>query len=238
MEDGWITAKQRKRNFREKYKTKEEEHIALDVNPFDKVEENDEKEEDHVSEPKDSELLEIESGEKLYLNSIWSVWVHRADCKSWTEDSYINIYNIESISSFWKFFNYFHLLNKYENQFFIMKNKIKPIWEDNANRNGAICSIKIDSKNNSLVSEAIISLCLLIMNETLLSNYSEIINGMSIAYKSRSILLKIWYNDRTKILTDYLPFTLIEKIENTIRTNKDDNCISIQCKQIKPEYEL
>jgi hypothetical protein len=234
MEDEWIPVKSRKRCNKPKYKTQEHEQIEKTENKFDIITEK------KIEGKKEEELIEkqpevfIDNGENLYLNSSWSVWVHRTDCRSWLEDSYFNVYNIDNISTFWKFFNNFHLLNKYENQFFIMKDKIKPMWEDNANRNGAICSIKIDSKNNVLISEIIISISCLIMNETFLSQYPEIINGISIAYKNRSVLLKIWYNDKTKILSDYIPYPLIEKIENTIKSRKDDICISIQCKQIKP----
>jgi len=78
--------------------------------------------------------LNVDLGNNNYLNSIWTVWVHKTDCIVWTEQSYKNIYTIDSVGSFWRFFNNFHLLDKNAYQFFIMRNQTKPIWEDNDNK--------------------------------------------------------------------------------------------------------
>ncbi|NBX75046.1 MAG: hypothetical protein EBQ92_00630, partial [Proteobacteria bacterium] len=71
-----------------------------------------------------------ELGNNKYFNSPWTVWIHKSDCDTWTEDSYTNAYLINNIGSFWRFFNNFQLIDKLKNQIFIFKNKIKPIWED------------------------------------------------------------------------------------------------------------
>ena len=62
----------------------------------------------------------IDIGNTLYLHSPWSVFVHGTDCTDWTESSYTNIYMIDSIGSFWRFFNNFHMIDKTKNQIFIM----------------------------------------------------------------------------------------------------------------------
>lgn len=183
------------------------------------------------------------SGKNHYLNSQWTVWVHRNECKDWTVSSYQNIALIDSISSFWSFFNFFHKINKEDNQYFIMRNKIKPIWEDNNNRNGGICSLKMDCYDrNSKIdvgSEFMISLCLLIMNETLIPDNSEI-NGIAYSLLNRSIMIKIWYKEHTYNIKDKLPKNLLDEFISTIKNRvykKINSNISIRCTQIRPEYD-
>ena len=85
-----------------------------------------------------------ELGNNKELNNKWKVWVHINNNNDWTLDSYNNIYTINTIGEFWRYFNNFHLLDKINNQYFIMRDHITPIWEDINNRDGGICSIKID----------------------------------------------------------------------------------------------
>jgi hypothetical protein len=182
-------------------------------------------------------------GKNNYLNSQWTVWVHRNYCEDWTVASYKNIFLIDSIGSFWEFFNNFHKINKEDNQYFIMRNKIKPIWEDNNNRKGGICSLKMDcyDKNgkSDIGSEIMICLCILIMNETFIQENSEI-NGISYSIKNKSIYIKIWTKDFKNDISSKLPKNLITKFNNVIRSNmfkKFDNNISVRYTPIQPEYE-
>jgi hypothetical protein len=192
-----------------------------------------------------------ELGNNMFLNSPWTVWIHKADCQVWTEESYTNIYVVNSIGSFWRFFNNFHALDKVRNQCFIMRNKIKPIWEDNDNRNGGICSIKLDcfSKQGriDIGVEIMICICLLVMNETLIQSNEEI-NGISYSIKNRSVLIKLWCKNFNNKISEKLPIGLFSKLD-TIMRNMDrdrgcgrkppvDNKISIRCTQIKPEYDV
>jgi hypothetical protein len=184
-------------------------------------------------------------GNSCYLNTQWTVWIHRNDCPDWTESSFKSIFVIDSIGSFWRFFNSFHNLNKEDNQFFIMRNKIKPIWEDNNNRNGGLCSLKMDcyDKNGKIDigCEPMMVLCLLAMNETLLPDNNEI-NGISYSIRNRSVLIKIWSKDFKYDIVEKLPKNLINKFSNVIKNNvpfkKNDSYVSIRYLEIKPEYNL
>lgn len=188
-------------------------------------------------------------GDKMFLASPWKVWTHRADSLDWTESSYINIFTVDSIGTMWRFLNNFHLLDKHTNQIFIMRNQIKPMWEHNENRCGGICSIKLDCYSRQgkmdIGSEVMICLCLLIMNETLIQNNSEI-NGISYSIKNKCVLIKLWYKDFKTNITDKLPLSFFNRLDVVIRGaskttyagKKTDKMISIQCKPIKPEFEI
>lgn len=192
----------------------------------------------NIPEPNE---LDDKLGNNCYLNTPWTVWVHKNDCQDWTEAGFKCIYVIDTISSFWKFFNNIHNLNKEDNQFFIMRNKIKPIWEDNNNRTGGICSLKMDcyARNNKydIGSEIMICLCLLMMNETLLPDNNEI-NGISHSIKNKCVLIKVWTRDYKYDITEKLPKNILNKFSNVIKNNssykKYDNYVSVRYFEIQP----
>ncbi len=119
-----------------------------------------------------------------------------------------------------------------------MKNEISPIWEDPENRNGSICSIKIDS-----IEEAYDILKILtyhMVNNTLLKfspNMWNVINGISHGPKrlissgmnSWCVIIKIWLKPN---MTNH---TQIEKIFNE-EVSQQTSKYSVKAKAIKPEY--
>jgi hypothetical protein len=187
---------------------------------------------------------DIDYGDHLYLSSRWDVWCHKKSLTDWSKDSYDHIYQITSIGTFFRFFNNFNNLDKINNDFFIMRDKILPIWEDNSNRNGGICSILLnstyDKKNKSDIgSEVALSICMLIMNGLLIKNNDKI-NGISYSVRARStVLIKIWYNDFNFDIFHQLPLSFFEffekKINSNFRAESGGKHISIQCTKIKPE---
>jgi hypothetical protein len=167
-----------------------------------------------------SDIYDDNLGDNLFLHCSWTVWTHREDCPDWTEKNYTNVYTINSVGTFWRFFNNFHLYDKSVNQFFIMRNKIKPIWEDNENIKGGKCSFKFDNstKNNKMDIgvDLMICMCLLIMNETFLLNGNEI-NGISYAVIHKNVMIKIWSKNYSVNIPDKIPSTLIIKFNNILK---------------------
>lgn len=194
----------------------------------------------------------VDMGNDIFLNSMWTVWTHKYDCDVWTEDSYNNIYVINSIGTFWRFFNNFKLFDKTRNQLFIMRNKIKPIWEDNENRKGGICSIKMDYKGHGdLGSDVMTCISLLIMNETFIQENDEI-NGIAYSIKNGSVFIKIWCKNYSFDILKKLPFPLFNKLRSMItvtdnsnkykyskhNNKRNDYGLSIYYFEIQPEYDV
>ena len=134
-----------------------------------------------------------ENIEKLhYLKNRWSLWTHSSNNNDWSIDSYEYVTTFESIES---------ILTLYENlpeniikysMLFIMKEGIKPIWEDKQNINGGCFSYKI---NNKIVTKIWKELSYALMGETL-SEY-DIINGITISPKKNFCIIKIWLDVST-----------------------------------------
>lgn len=208
------------------------------------------------NEPKESEKnlyvedLDTDYGNKLYLNSKWTVWVHKSKCETWRESDYTLAYEIDSIGTLQRFFNSFHLYDKQNYQFFIMRNKIKPIWEDNENRKGFICSIKFDCAHKpgkiDIGTDAMFMASLLVMNETFTTNNKDI-NGLTYSVKNKSVLIKIWNRNGSIDLKSYetkIQQSLFKtKLESLLKSSyrgyhkNADELVSIKCKLIEPEYE-
>ena len=130
----------------------------------------------------------------MEFNNEWNLWYHHTK-DLWTIDGYKSIYNIKNAKDFWSFYNNWDqiggLLSK---QFFLMKENIKPIWEDESNKNGGCWSFKV---NDSFVFELWEELSiLLVTNELLINNYKDEIVGLSICLKKNNFcVVKIWNNN-------------------------------------------
>jgi hypothetical protein len=196
----------------------------------------------------EKKTYDLDLGNDKPLNSSWTVWIHRSTQTDWTLKGYEKIYVINSIGSFWRFFNNYNSFDKYNNQIFIMRGEISPIWEDLNNKFGGICSIKIDSLQKGgrtdISTEIMVLLSMLMINETLVKN-SDKVNGISYSIKKKSVLIKIWNNEYSK---DYdfpkdLPISMINKLNDEMEyigkgRMHETQKVSIIYKPIKPEYEL
>ena len=131
----------------------------------------------------------------------WNLWVHH-NKDVWDLTGYKKLYTIKDATSYWKLFNSWDeidgLLSK---QYFLMKDNITPIWEDEENKNGGCWSLKvIDYEADSLFE----LLSVLMITEEL-SSLSDIINGLSTCLKkNNTVVIKIWNNNKNHSNIDLL----------------------------------
>jgi hypothetical protein len=176
------------------------------------------------------------------LSNYYRVLGHHNDDKSW---DYISYYNITILNNWLDVSSFLSTLNTVKGEcsltdfdIFVMKNEISPMWEDNENRNGSICSVKIDS----LVDGYEIFRVLLtnICNNTLLCFSSDTwntINGISFSSKkidnikedNYCVIIKLWFK---------LNFMIQGSIDRYINPHINEliKKYSIKVKAIKPEY--
>jgi len=136
------------------------------------------------------------------LQSSWNLYFHDPFNNNWDKKSFYNICSINTINDFWDTFN---SLKKFmcNGMFFIMRNNIIPLWEENDNKEGGYISYKI--QNSSFIEEIEKILIMLLSEKTLKSQYVNdynLINGMSISPKKNFSIVRIWlrnmkYNDLT-----------------------------------------
>lgn len=130
------------------------------------------------------------------LSNKWNIWFHN-EKDNWTLSGYKKLFEIVTVSDFWKFFNNWDLVGGVTNKhFFIMQDDIIPIWEDSKNINGGCWSFKIQEEQADELWEDLS--VYMICNKLLPSINNEIV-GLSICLKkNNNVVIKIW-NRNSKI---------------------------------------
>ena len=125
------------------------------------------------------------------LNNEWILWFHDPINNDWSFESYINIHTINTIEAFWEIFNNINKLNVENGMFFLMKNGIKPMWEDEQNRKGGCFSYKV---NNKQIIQTWTKLVYKLVCENLACNIKNTttINGITISPKRNFCIVKLW----------------------------------------------
>jgi len=131
------------------------------------------------------------------LKNEWYVWAHDSIDPDWSVGSYKQFFRFDNLADFWKFANNISELHPEIYHYFIMRNQITPTWEDKKNRGGGICSYKADSRQIDLF----VDISMLMIDEALVSIFSDEINGVSLSIKSTptkssSIVVQIWCEDK------------------------------------------
>ena len=127
------------------------------------------------------------------LNTHWTIYIHNIADKNWTLESYKKVFVIRTIEDFWMFFNNFKSFKNY--MFFIMREDIKPVYEDPLNKNGGSYSYILTGRQ---INEPFIHTLIKMVGETLTQpEYSNDIKGISLVSKKFSVM-KIWIGDKTK----------------------------------------
>lgn len=137
------------------------------------------------------------------LQSQWILWNHGLNDKSWTNDSYKNIFTFNNLNDIKIYNDNLDLLQLQNSMYFLMREDIFPTWEDSNNKNGCCASYKIPS--NDIVN--IWYKCIQnILCENLHKNKDnyDIINGISISPKKEFNIIKIWFKKKLKDVNTYL----------------------------------
>jgi hypothetical protein len=127
------------------------------------------------------------------FNHDWTIWYHY-EKDNWDITGFKQLYKINNVQTFWKFYNNWDKLGGITNKhFFIMKSNVTPIWEDPININGGCWSFKIHEDNAYDLWE---ELSLHLMCGSLCPNIHNEIMGLSVCLKKNSnIVIKIWNNN-------------------------------------------
>ena len=125
------------------------------------------------------------------LSCKWSLYAHLPHDIDWSLDSYkklIELKDIECIINLNKKLPDTMISNC---MLFLMKKDIKPVWEDEDNREGGCFSYKI---NNQEIVKTWKELSYLLLGNTLTDNKEMMnnINGITVSPKRNFCILKVW----------------------------------------------
>ena len=106
----------------------------------------------------------------------WILWSHLPN-DDWSFDSYKNIITIKSVEDALNLFENFPENLIKNSMLFLMREGVKPLWEDELNKNGGCFSYKV---NNKLVNDLFKKMAYVLMGENLASpEISKSINAVS-----------------------------------------------------------
>jgi translation initiation factor 4E len=139
--------------------------------------------------------------DSIKLNYTYTLWFHSSMDNDWSLESYHQILQFDNIKDFFNIIEC--LVNRpkmlLNGMFFMMKDDIKPMWEDKENKNGGFISWRVEKENVDSVWE---NLCALFISESFLELEKYGLNGISISPKKNTNIIKLWI--KHKITDDEL----------------------------------
>ena len=121
----------------------------------------------------------------------WTMWAHLPHDTDWSITSYKKIYTMDSVEGAIALSETIPDILVKNCMLFLMRDGIKPIWEDPKNRQGGCFSYKISNKN---VFEVWKDLSYLLMGHSISDQISFVANvtGITISPKKNFCIIKIW----------------------------------------------
>jgi len=129
------------------------------------------------------------------LHSIWTLWYHSSDNKEWDINSYQKISSVDNLLDFWKLYNSLTNIHLQHGMFFLMRNDILPMWEEDRNKDGGSWSFKI-AKKETISAWVELSVSAIGENIMLDEINTKYINGITISPKKNFSIIKIWISDK------------------------------------------
>jgi len=128
------------------------------------------------------------------LPTNWTLWAHLPHNTDWTLKSYIPISTFTSVEEAIGVTETLPPVLVENCMLFMMKEGVKPIWEDPNNRNGGSFSYKVSNKNVYKVWK---DLTYVVVGGSISKqqNFVNCVTGITISPKKSFCIIKIWMSD-------------------------------------------
>jgi hypothetical protein len=128
------------------------------------------------------------------LKNNWTLWAHLPHNTDWSIKSYIHIFTFKTIEETIAVTETLPPVLVENCMLFIMREGVRPIWEDPKNKNGGCFSYKVSNKNVYKVWK---DLTYVIVGETVSKNMNFVnsVTGITISPKKNFCIIKIWMTD-------------------------------------------
>ena len=131
------------------------------------------------------------------LSDKWVFWAHLPHDTDWTMSSYKTLLTVSSVEEMIAILDCLPDTLVKNCMLFMMRDGIKPMWEDKSNLNGGCFSYKITNNNVKQVWD---DLCCMVSGNSISKEHSfiEKITGITISPKKSFCIIKIWMKDCTE----------------------------------------
>lgn len=160
------------------------------------------------------------------LNDNWTLWLHMPNDIDWSINSYKKVYKMDTLHKLICINEKLDETIVTNCMLFIMKNNIKPIWEDENNNKGGCFSYKIP---NNLVYKVWKTMVYLLLGNTLCdAEILENITGISISPKKSFCIIKLWLSNTEKV-KEHIIYNFINSSINNENIDIDPFNLSKLC---------
>jgi len=122
------------------------------------------------------------------LRCPWTLWYHNPEDKRWDIDSYVKVMELTTPAEFWALFSKLTPDSLCRGMFFLMRDDIRPTWEDPRNMHGGCWSYKIAM---SKVPDIWQDMAVQLVTDNLCTRRG-LLSGISISPKRGFCVVKIW----------------------------------------------
>lgn len=128
------------------------------------------------------------------LNNSLTFYLHLHDTREWNLESYNKILTFDNVEHAILLNDEIHYDLIKKSMMFLMKEDIKPMWEDLPNKDGGCFSFKVLNKDIEQVWKEVY---FNVIGGTITKNskYYQNINGITLSPKKKFCILKIWMKD-------------------------------------------
>jgi len=128
------------------------------------------------------------------LSDKWALWAHLPHDTDWSINSYKLIYTMGTVQETIAVTETLPEILVKNCMMFLMRDGIKPIWEDPKNRGGGCFSYKVANKN---VYEVWKELSYVVVGDTVStqSSFVNSVSGITISPKKNFCIVKIWMSN-------------------------------------------
>jgi hypothetical protein len=136
----------------------------------------------------------IENNQKEEFHSLYDKWIlyaHLPHDTNWKVDSYKTILSFDKVEQAIGLFETIPEIMLNNCMLFLMRNDIKPVWEDDENRKGCCLSFKVSNREVKTVWK---KLCYAVIGRQISTNetFTDNVNGVTISPKRSFCIVKIW----------------------------------------------
>jgi len=157
---------------------------------------------------------------ELFLNDSWTVYFHDQKDNQWNLESYMQLGNISTVDD-WASFDLLYNDLWTKGMFFVMREHVLPMWEDENNKEGGCISFKVNKPEVPLYWYDLVST---ILGENVFSKserYEEI-TGVSVSPKRNYCILRIWLGKKTFTKISEYNFTLPKYTQIMFKTHMEN----------------
>jgi hypothetical protein len=140
-------------------------------------------------------MTDIQNMEEFnLLSDKWTLWAHLPHDTDWSINSYKKIYTMQTVQETIAVTETLPDILVKNCMLFIMRDGVKPIWEDPKNRDGGCFSYKIPNKN---VYDVWKELTYVVVGNSVSANSSFVnsVVGITISPKKNFCIIKIWMSN-------------------------------------------